>query len=587
VDRRNLLIFSSLLAIIVVGGGAAGLIWRHQERTAIALDGVATLPDLSRWPPELQQQIARQSSAVSEARSPLEPLATLAALYWANGFARQAEQALTTLRQLDPQSARWPYLLADLHLRAGDQTGAELALQATVERDGNYAPAWLRLGELLMKRGAFDRARTVFARAVAVAPKNVWAEYNSIVVDAQHGDGDAARQRLMELVRVHPDIKELHELLADLLTAAHKPDEAVQERRRAAASELSMKTADPWLDDLVQFCYDSNRLTARAIEVRREGRFEETEQLLKQVVHLAPLAPANPLVWDLLSNFYLKMERPADARATLETAMEEFPNEPQMPLLLTRLLVTLHQPEAAIGVIQRAVQRWPEQGELHAAYGLALQDAGNFTAAVAALHKAIRLDPTLTDAQYHLGTCLLELGQRDAAHAAMEQTLAMRPDHPQALYALAAIDLEAGNLAAAEPNVLKVYANDPDEPDAQRLLAAWHLGKGLVAAQRGDLDEADRQYRAGLAVAPDFALLLREMGLIAERNGHWSEAVERFEHYIRIKPADPQGYLSLGLALRENGQPEEAVAIFQRGLSAAQQTDDKASIAEFTRLLRR
>ncbi len=516
-QRRDLLIASGLLAIIVAGLVTAGLIWRAREQTALAVAGVATLPDLSRWPPELGQQIARASTAVRATRAPQEPLARLAALYWANGFAAEAEQALAALRQLDPQNAHWPYLQADLRLRVGDQAGAERALQATVERDETYAPAWLRLGDLLTKRGAFDRARSALARAVAVAPHQLGANYHLIAFDARHGAKDAVRPRLTELARSHPGITEVHELLADVLATAHQPDEAAQERRRAAASELRMNTADPWLDDLVRYCYDSNRLTARAIEVRREGRFEETEQLLKQVVRLAPLAPANPLVWDLLSNFYLKMERPAEARATLEQAVAEFPDEPHMPLLLTRLLVTLHQPEAAMTAIRRAVQRWPKQGELHAALGVGLQDSGNFTAAVDALREAIRLDPTLTEAHYHLGANLLELGQRDGAHAAMARTLTMRPDHPQALYALAAIELEAGNLAAAEPNVLKVYANDPDDPSAKRLLAALHLAKGLIAAQAGDLTEAERQYRAGLAVDADYALLRRELERLAER----------------------------------------------------------------------
>ena len=586
-QRRNLIICAGLIAIIGSGVWSARLIWQRQERTAIAIAGVATVPDLSRWPTELKQKISLASSAVTASSSPLEPLAKLATLYCANGYGAQAESALAALRQLDPKNARWPYLLADLRLRTGDATGAEAALQATVEHDASYAPAWLRLGELLAKRGALDRARDCYAQAFAVTPGMVRAEYGLIYFEAMHGGGDATRRKLEQLARTHPEIKDVHELLAGVLEAAKDSVGAARERRLATTNELVIGTEDPWLDEVTEDCFDSNRLMLRAVAMRREGRYAEAEKLLLKVVQLATPDPANPLGWELLSDLYVKMGKPAEARATLEKALTQFPDDPQMPLLLTRQLCTARQAEAAIPVIQRAVQRWPGRGDLQAALGLALQGTGNFAAAVPTLQQAIRLDPTLTEAQYTLGTCLLELGQRDAARAELEKTVTMRPDYPEALFALSAIELEAGDFNAAEPHVFKVYALDPDEPNAQQLVAAWHLLKGLNSVQSGNLDDADSHYRAGLAVAPEYALLLRETGSLAAKRGRWTEAVKADEHFLRVKPTDLAGHLSLGLALQKSGQAAEATAAFQRGLTLAQQAGDQARIDEFTARLNR
>lgn len=561
-------------------------IWRQRKRAAIAAAGVPALPDLSRWPAELRQQLQLESSAVGEERSKLAPLARLANLYFANGIVPQAQQALFALRQLDPENPHWPYLLAELGLLTGDEAGAEQSLRATVERDARYAPAWLRLGELQMSHGALDQARESFGRAGAAEPGSVWAQYDSILFDAQHGSGgDPTRRSLAELERAHPDIKEVHELTADLLAAAQDPAGAAKERRLAAASELNLSMADPWVDDLAKYCFDSNRLVIRGLEMRREGRLVGAETLLKKAVELAPQLPANPLPWNFLSNFYLKTNRPAEARTIMETAMAEFPNEPQMPLLLTRLLCEEHQPAVAIPVIRGALQRWPERGDLNAALGVALSDAGDFAAAEPALREALRLDSTLTEAQYTLGTCLLELGRREDARRELEKALALRPDYPEALYAIGRAGLEEGDYTGSQPYVTRLYTLNPDDPNAQYLFATWHLAKGLSVAQAGDLDEAGRLYHAGLAASPENGDLLREAGSAAAERGHLPDAVDALEHYLRVEPADPRGYLLLGIALNKAGRQADSNAVLQRGLEAAVRASNQSAAEEFKSLL--
>ena len=586
-QRRLIIVCSLLIALIGTGLWTARLLWQRRERAAVALAAVAPIPDLSRWPGELRQRIAAVSAAVRETSAPAGPLGRLAALYWANGYATEAEQALAALRRLDPHNARWPYLQADLRWRAGDEAGAEKSLLATVEIDAGYAPAWLRLADLQVKRGAADLARAGYTKAAAAGAGAARYDYSLIYFDAQHGgEREANVRRLLELARRHPGIREVHELLAGML-ADRDPAGAARERREAAECERSLGTEDPWLDGLTDQCFDSNRLMLRAVALRREGRLADAERLLRKVVQLAAHEPPNPLGWQLLSDLYVKLERPAEARATLEQGMAQFPDEPEMPLLLTRLLCTTQQPDAAVGIIQKAVERWPARGDLRAALGLALHGAGRFVAAVAALRDALRLDPTLTEAQYQLGLSLLETGEPAEARAALAKALAMRSDYPEAWFALAAVDLDAGDFAAAEPLVFKVYALDPDEPNAQRLLASWHLLKGMAEARAAHPDEADRHYRAGLAVAPEFGPLLLEAGRWAARHRQWPDAVEKLEHYIRVKPADPQGFLALGLALRADGRTVEAATLLERGLEAARRAGDQAALQEFSHLLGR
>lgn len=580
--RRRIILSVVAVAGLLLLSAAA---WRVTRHLRVAAAGVAALPDLSRWPPELKARLEQASTAARRTLFQPEALAQLAELYCANGYGAEGEQALAALRSLDPANALWPYLQADLRLRAGDEAGAEQALLATVERSARYAPAWLRLGELQAKRGAEALARKSFTAALASEPDSVRAQFSLIAFAVKQDGTEAALQQLAELARRHPQIKDPHELLADLYAAAHDQARAQEQLQLAAESDLVMPTDDPWLDALDQLCYDSSKLMVRSVAMQREGRLAAAEAVLRRVAAQALLEPANPLVWELLSDLYLKREKPAEARATLEQAVATFPDEPEMQLLLARLLCREQQPEAAITVIERALARWPEQAQLHAARGMALRDAGRHEAAVAALREALRLDRTLTAVQYQLGASLLELNQRDAARESFRKTLAMRPDFPEALFALAALELDDGNAAAAEPLVFKVYALDPAEPNARQLVAAWHLLKGLASVQAGDLEDAHQHYASGLTIAPDYAVLLREAAALAEKRLEWSSAAATYTHYLQLKPTDTQAYLALGLAQQKTGQAAQAKASFARGLQLAQESGDQALLEKFRVLL--
>ena len=585
-QRRHLLILGTLLAFIGGGGLFAARLWRRQLERTVAAAGVAPVPDLRRWPAPFSEAISRESLAVATAPAPLAALGRLATLYSANGFEVQAERALRALVQLDPAQPRWPYLLADALLRRGDKPGAVASLRKALALEPAYVPGLRRLAELLDDQGDLAGARACLERALAADPESAASQYDLVCLEARHGGGGAVRARMEALVRQNPSVKPFHEQLADMLESAQDARAAAQERELAAESELYVSTADPWIDDLDMECFDASRMIVRAIEMRREGRFSDVEKIMQRVIDLAPLEPANPIAWDLLSNLYLKTGRPLDARRTLEKAVKEFPDEPQMPLLLERLLCDEQLPEDAVAVGRAAAARWPQRGDLQAALGVALRDKGDFRGAESALREALRLDGTLTEAQYALATVLLELDQRGPAHAALERALGMRPDYPEALFAISRIDLEAGDYAAAESRVLRLFALKPREPSVRQLVAAWRMVRGQAALQSGDPDEADRQFRAGLLVAPDFAALLREAGSLAAQRQRWADAVDLLSGYVKAEPDDARGCLSLALALRNLGRGPEAAAVIDQGLAAATKVGD-SDLIERLRALKR
>jgi tetratricopeptide (TPR) repeat protein len=582
VPRRFIIISVVLLVLIGATAWAAFHLWHEQERRAIALAAVPPMPDLSRWPPEFATQLRAATAAVSQREKSLGALGQLALLYHANGFSTEAKRVLETLRRLDPPNARWPYLLADSYSRMNAATETEQALQATVALDPRYAPAWLRLGDALVQRDAFDQAEACYKKAAALAGNDLRVEFALLSFAAVHGQRGDPRPRLAELARAHPEIKPLHELLAQLYAKAGDSTNAALEQRRAAAAEQYLPNRDPWLDELAFLCFDPNRLGLTAYKLSREWRLPEAEAVLQ---HAIRLAPGEAALRDSLCHLYELMGRLPDAQAVLEAALTACPDDIKTRVQLGRILRLEKKPDEAVAVIRHALERWPTAAELHAALGLALRDTKDIRTAAAAFREAVRLDPTLVEAQYNLGYCLLVLGEPAAARTAVEKALVMRPDYPEALLFLGSLALQARDVAAADAPVNQLYRIRPEDADAQLLFATLQLMKGGAAHEGGDWSTAAAAFRSGLAAAPEFAPLLREWGLLAFERHELGDALAAFEHYVRNEPHDPTGYLWLGKTLLALDRQASASEVFVQGLNLARKSGTPAQAAEFTRLL--
>lgn len=549
----------------------------------VALSCLAPLPDLSRWPQVFRTNLSNAADQVHSPDHFAEGLRQLALLCTANGLTEQANRALEGLRKLEPRNALWPYLQADVKLRLADREGALALLQASRERDPAYVPGLRRLASTLADLGRLADASEVLSEALKREPSNIAVAYDAIVVDAKLGRD--VRRRLEELARSNPSVRPFHEDLAQLLAAANDARAAAEQRALAASCELYPTTLDPRLDALDAYCYDTSRMLVRAIELRREARFEEFEALMKRVIDLLAYEPANPFAWDLLSNYYLKTGHPEDARKLLVKAVEQFPREPQMRILLIRLLCDLQRPNDAADAGREAVALWPARADIHEAYGVALRDKGKFGDAERELRASLEIDATRTEAQYELGTCLVLKGDRSGAHEAFSRALAMRPDYNDALFAIGKIDLEAGDFAEAEPYVERLLSARPDLPSARQLAGALHLEKAEAAVQSGNLESASSEIDAGLALAPDFAPLLKASGEVALARGLWKKAADFFTRYLNDEPDDPSGYVAQAEALAKAGLGADAQEALKSGLRAAERTGDEKSADQIRKLI--
>jgi len=91
--------------------------------------------------------------------------------------------------------------------------------------------------------------------------------------------------------------------------------------------------------------------------------------------------------------------------------------------------------------------------------------------------------------------------------------------------------------------------------------------RALAAHRGGDLETAERDYRAALAQAPDHALALHFLGVIAYQRGRASEALPLLERAASLRPDEPEFHNNLGLALIEVDRHEDAISACERALA--------------------
>jgi tetratricopeptide (TPR) repeat protein len=96
--------------------------------------------------------------------------------------------------------------------------------------------------------------------------------------------------------------------------------------------------------------------------------------------------------------------------------------------------------------------------------------------------------------------------------------------------------------------------------------AEVHNNLGDTLLKKGQTDKAIRQYQEALRLKPDFAGAHYNLGIALGEKGQIDEAIRQFQEAIRLKPDFAGAHYNLGIALGEKGQTDEAIRQYQESL---------------------
>ena len=93
-----------------------------------------------------------------------------------------------------------------------------------------------------------------------------------------------------------------------------------------------------------------------------------------------------------------------------------------------------------------------------------------------------------------------------------------------------------------------------------------HNNLGVAIVKKGQLDEGIRQYYEAIRLKPDYAEAHSNLGLALVRKGQLDEGIREFQEAIRLKPNFAEARNNLGMALDRKGQTDEAFSQFEEAI---------------------
>ncbi len=168
--------------------------------------------------------------------------------------------------------------------------------------------------------------------------------------------------------------------------------------------------------------------------------------------------------------------------------------------------------------------------------------------------RAERLQPMTTDALGVLGDAQLELGDFEAAFATFDRMVATKPSLASYSRVAYGREIKGDRAGAIEAMTLAVDVGAGSEEQAFPLLQRGNLYFAL-----DQVALAERDYRAALAVVPEYAGALGGLARIAFSKGQVDKSVELYQRAIESSPL-PEHPMELAKVLRGAGRMDEARA---------------------------
>ena len=239
---------------------------------------------------------------------------------------------------------------------------------------------------------------------------------------------------------------------------------------------------------------DTRANLQNAVRWYRNGQIDRAEAECRALV---AADPRNAAALDVLGLIARDRGQPAAAVELFGRAIAAAPSDAVLHLhrgTILRMLAGCD--EDALKDLTAAVSLDPKLAEAHHQLGNVLKAMGRFTDAVERLTVAANLDPKSAAIWLNLGVARLELDRAADAVASFRQAVALAPNRPEAHNILGVALLQQGDTAGAEKALGEALRLKP-------AYAAAHNNLARVYRTQGRIDEAIREFRSAVAVAPE------------------------------------------------------------------------------------
>ena len=412
---------------------------------------------------EVQERIKAYQKRVRD--SPKDPIVVgnLGVVYELHGFSDEALLAYEYATDLDPISLKWPYYHAILLGARFDLEHAIDQVTIAIDRNPDYAPAWLQKGRFLLDASEHEEALMCFQHAESIGddPYAVLGQALAYLGLNRPDDVLRAIDRIGSL-RQHPNVRRLR---ANALIYLDRKEEA-------NTILDGLITYDPILwDDPIAEEKNEHGVNHMSVQISQAVGFlrnESYESAVKILTELRSKYPTNRSVLHTLGSALELAGNKAEALDVLREGIHYHPDFYVLRTAVASLLMNSGQSDEALKHLDKAIEIDPR---LHWAYSQKAQilmREKRWLEASRMLDLAIGIKNDDADLYAYLGISLGFLDRWPEAANLFRVAISINQDHIPAYINLARAETILNN----EENALAAIENARSRGATEAMLAS-------------------------------------------------------------------------------------------------------------------
>ncbi len=359
----------------------------------------------------------------------------------------------------------------------------DAALREIEKRQRTEMDSHLVAANAYLQLGSLPHAQAHLAKAAELNPRNPDALVTRGNLLSKRGEYEKALRAYSEVLALRPDHLQATLGIADAYFQLKRYEDCIEAAERAEASALQ----------------HSPRLRIHLLKGRswqRLGDLAKAEQTFQGALQSTPRSVALLLA---LSELRLDQERPAESIDLLERAKYLADEDPRILLDIADKLRNQDRLAEAFEAFGEFLEVAPESARGLAGLGLTLFAQARYEDAIRSLSRALELDPSLGIAgtlERHRGQAWQHLGQLEQAERHFEAAIAIDPNDTHAIDRVGLLVYQQGRYADAARWYGELARLWPAHAQTFANLAA-------AQAQAGNPQEAVRTFEQALALDPN------------------------------------------------------------------------------------
>jgi len=321
------------------------------------------------------------------------------------------------------------------------------------------------LGYLYIADQQYERATDTFNTAIVAHPDNFHDDSHTSEIEQmiETGDFNHAVERVQWLMEQVGQMPDLYVRMADILSQAGKPAEAIAHYENAIRNqpnylEATIKLGTHYLR------FQRPSLAAeqfnRAVEINDEivdayiglaiaQHFAgETEESYRTLSLASAIQQNSTLLFSETATLHLQV-------TINEESDSQQPKEPSTVLI-----------EDVIKAHQTQMTNTPKSADIHYKYGILMMVAGDIKRAIQSFENALDINPTHHRSRSKLALCLYETGHNKLAISKLTETDTLKPSTLELHYRTAILYCDRHKFAEALCNLDNMMKDNFTEPDA-------------------------------------------------------------------------------------------------------------------------